>query len=165
MEKQQDEDGDATVAQTGSAPPPQRWVQRLKAGEVLFKEGDVDERVFVLLDGRVEICREGERIAEVGVSETFIGEVSALTGKPRWAMARTMEDSTLLVVERVESLFRADVSWALRLAKVLAVRFDRTNERIGRLRSLLETMREREGDGDPLVETLEIALEDRKQSV
>jgi CRP-like cAMP-binding protein len=148
------------MADSPSTPSAVRqFVQRLPAGSILFKEGDADRRVFVLLDGRVEILKEGERLAEVGVVDTFIGEVSALTGKPRWATARTTAVSTLLVVDDVLALFRADASWGLKMARVLADRLDRTNERLKRVQLLLEETRSRDGDRT-LVETLKLAVGD-----
>jgi CRP-like cAMP-binding protein len=124
---------------------------------VLFKEGDTDRRTFVLLDGRVEIVKDGEQVAEIGVSESFIGEISALTGKPRWATARTVDPSTLLVVEDVRELFKAGGTWGVKLAQVLAERLDRTNERFQRLQALLEETRGRDSD-ITLIETLRIAV-------
>ena len=128
-----------------SSPPPSQWMRRVDAGEVLFREGDVDGQVFVLLDGRVEIRKDGAPLAEVGVSESFIGEVSALTGKPRWATATTVVPSMLLVVKDVGDLFRAEPAWAFRLARVLAERLDRTNEHLKRLQTSLEEARSRGG--------------------
>ena len=139
-----------------------QWVQRLKPGQVLFKEGDVDRRVFVLLDGKVEIVKDGERVAEVGVSDSFIGEISALTGKPRWASAKVTAPSTLLIVSDVEELFKADGAWGLKLSRVLADRLDRTNERLKRVQVLLEETRARETD-ITLVETLKVVVGDAKR--
>src|SRR5690242_1243307 len=111
-------------APDGGAP---KWMRRLHEGDVLFKEGDVDRRVFVLLEGQVQIVKEGEPVADIGVADSFIGEVSALTGKPRWATARVLKPSTLLVVDDVGELFKSDGTWGFRLAQVLARRLDRMN--------------------------------------
>jgi CRP-like cAMP-binding protein len=145
----------------GVAMPPQ-WLRRLEAGAILFREGDVDRRVFVLLEGRVEIAKEGRAIADLGVADSFIGEISALTGKPRWATARTIVASTLLVVNDVSELFRAGSTWGLKLAEALAQRLDRTNERLKRVQTLLDETRTR--DTDPtLVETVKNAIQDARE--
>ena len=124
-----------------------QWVRRMKAGERLFQEGDVDHRVFLLLDGRVEILKGGDKVAEIGVADSFIGEISGLTGKPRWASARTVIESTMLVVDNVEELFKAgESSWGLKLARVLAKRLDLTNERLVALQALLDESRSDDAD-------------------
>ena len=85
--------------------PARQWVRKLATGEVLFREGDADRRVFLLLAGRVEIIKDGEVVTEVGVGESFIGEISALTGRLRvlapravlvtqWSDTRSMAQST-----------------------------------------------------------------------
>ena len=76
----------------------QRHIRRLEAGRTLFKEGEHDRRVYILVQGRVEVVRGGARVAELDVAETFIGEISALTDRARTATVRTLEPSTLLVV-------------------------------------------------------------------
>jgi CRP-like cAMP-binding protein len=140
------------------SPATVRWVRRVPAGQSLFGEGDVDRKIYVLLDGKVEIVKGTARVAEIGVGDTFIGEISALTGKPRWASARTLTASTIIEVEDVAELFRADPAWGLRLAKTLAERLDRTNERLTRVQTLLEETRAREGDGDETFDTLQIVI-------
>lgn len=139
------------------------WMQRVAAGIVLFKEGDRDGRTFVLLDGRVEILKDGKQLAEIGVSDSFIGEVSALTGKPRYATARTVVPSTMLVVENVSELFATGSSWGLKLARVLAERLDRTNERFLHLQAVIQ--KRSDDDDESIVETIQLAVADHTREL
>ena len=107
-----------------------RHIRRLGAGETLFKEGERDGRVYILVQGRVEVLRGDARVAEIDVADTFIGEISALTEQSRTATVRTLEPSTLLVVEEVEELFHINPDWGLKLARVLARRLARTSQRL-----------------------------------
>ena len=81
--------GDQSV---GSSSESKRWVRRLGKGETLFEEGDTDRRVYVLVDGKVEVLQKDRRVAVIGVGDTFIGEISALTGHPRSATVRTLQE-------------------------------------------------------------------------
>jgi CRP-like cAMP-binding protein len=131
---------------TGSSSASKRWVRRLGKGETLFKEGDTDRRVYVLVDGKVEVLQQNRRVAVVGVGETFIGEISALTGHPRSATVRTLKESTLLVVDEVEDLFVANVKWSLQLARVLAERLLSVSKRLERAEQRLKEMRDDQAD-------------------
>ena len=81
------------------------------AGEVLVREGDPADRLFVIESGRLEVMKKEpgadawHRLAVLGESES-IGEVALLDKAPRSASVRAMEDSQLLAlrVEALESL-------------------------------------------------------------
>ena len=135
-----------------------QWLRKVDAGMTLFKEGDIDNRLFVLIDGRVEILRDGKLLAEIGVAESFIGEVSALTGRPRSATARTSRQSTLLVVEEIEDLFQHAGNWGIRLARELANRLDRMNDRFSRLHQVLDLTRREGGIAEDVTKTLEAVV-------
>jgi CRP/FNR family cyclic AMP-dependent transcriptional regulator len=131
------------MAASEKADPGRRWVRRLEAGETLFEEGDIDEKVYILIEGRVEVLRGSTRVAEIDVGDTFIGEISALTGHPRTATVRTLRKSTLLVVGHIEDLFMADSTWGIKLARVLAERLERMDELLSRVQSQLQVERRR----------------------
>ena len=72
--------------------------------EVVFDEGEQGEAFYLVLEGKVLICREGRAdppIATLGAGQ-FFGELALLDDAPRSAQARAAEDCTLLV------LFRGD---------------------------------------------------------
>ncbi len=67
-------------------------------GEVVFDEGEEGQALYVVLRGRVLICRQGEpatgRLAEIPAGGMF-GELALLEGLPRTAQARALENSML----------------------------------------------------------------------
>lgn len=72
--------------------------------EVVFDEGEKGEAFYVVLEGKVLICRQGETgkpIATLGTG-SFFGELALLDDAPRSAQARAAENCSLLV------LFRGD---------------------------------------------------------
>jgi cAMP-dependent protein kinase regulator len=97
------EAGDAptppATAGTGEAPPP--VVTRfLQAGQVVVKEGDPGNSMFVVLEGRVAVAREAEGrepviVEQLGAGE-FFGELALLTGAPRTASVVALEDAVVL---------------------------------------------------------------------
>lgn len=72
-------------------------------GEVIFKEGEVGRRcAYLVQSGRVEISKQspsGEMIV-LGHIEAggIFGEMALVDNKPRMAMARAVELSTLVIV-------------------------------------------------------------------
>jgi diguanylate cyclase (GGDEF)-like protein len=76
--------------------------RELKAGELIFREGDPGDELYVIVKGGVSIFiidKEGE---EVILSEmmagNFFGEMSIIEQAPRSANCRVIEDSTFLVM-------------------------------------------------------------------
>jgi CRP-like cAMP-binding protein len=53
-------------------------------GKVLCKEGEVGREFFVIVEGEVEVTREGKRVATGGGGE-FFGEIALLEPTPRMA--------------------------------------------------------------------------------
>jgi putative ABC transport system ATP-binding protein len=93
---------DRVVALTpGQAPKTsaKTTTRALEAGEVLFKQGDASDLVYVVDDGEVEIVRElaagGEEVlAELGAGSYF-GELGPLFGLRRSATARAVGAATV----------------------------------------------------------------------
>ncbi len=54
------------------------------AGRVLCKEGDIGREFFVLVDGKVDVAKNGRRVARLGAGD-FVGEISLLEQTPRSA--------------------------------------------------------------------------------
>jgi len=85
--------------------------------EVIFDEGEEGQAIYVVLAGKVLICRQGEpvagRIAELGEGE-FFGDLALLDDAPRVAQARAAEKCRLAV------LFRADFMGLLETHAVVA---------------------------------------------
>lgn len=72
--------------------------------EVVFDEGEQGEAFYLVLEGRVLICRQGQADTPIATLEpgNFFGELALLDNAPRSAQARAAENCTLLV------LFRGD---------------------------------------------------------
>ncbi len=51
-------------------------------GEVIIREGEVGEELFLISEGEVEIDREGREVARLGPGD-FFGELALMSGNPR----------------------------------------------------------------------------------
>ena len=71
------------------------------AGRVLIEEGRTGGEFFVVVDGRVEVRRDGQRIDEAGPGEV-LGELALLDKKPRNASAVAIAPTRLLVMAPAE---------------------------------------------------------------
>ncbi len=71
-------------------------------GEVLFREGDVGDALYIISEGQVAVQTEGPPRVEIGrLGEgAFFGEVALLTDQPRSASVTTLTPSELLKIDR-----------------------------------------------------------------
>jgi NTE family protein len=73
----------------------------LKRGDVLVRQGDTADDLYIVLTGRFAVTKEGRRdpIAEIGPQQP-IGEIAFLTGGTRTATVTAMRDSVVLRLGR-----------------------------------------------------------------
>jgi CRP-like cAMP-binding protein len=73
-------------------------------GHVIFQHGDLGDKLYVILDGRVRISRDvpgmGEEALAVLNPGAIFGEMALLDDTPRSADARVHEKCRLLVISR-----------------------------------------------------------------
>ncbi|MEY2567013.1 MAG: putative transport system ATP-binding protein [Actinomycetota bacterium] len=97
------------------ATPVRRGVARLRPGQVLFRQGDAGDVVYVVQRGEVElVCDRADGSEEVVGTATagqYFGELAPLLGYPRSATARARTDC--VVVAREVSEFRSEVPGGL----------------------------------------------------
>jgi CRP-like cAMP-binding protein len=112
-----------------------RFGRECAAGEVLFREGDQGDVMYVIREGVVRISKpssEGDKtLALLGAGE-FFGEMSILNAKPRSATAEVVEPAKLLLINArtFEQMVKSNAEIAIRLVKKLAQRLDSANELI-----------------------------------
>lgn len=75
--------------------------------EVIFDEGEEGQAIYIVLEGEVLICRQGEPVngclATLGAG-TFFGDLALLDDSPRTAQARSAQNSRLAVFFRADFL-------------------------------------------------------------
>ncbi len=116
-----------------SVVPLLRWVE-LAGGEVLFREGDVDDGVYFVLSGRLRttVNDEGRQraIGEITRGET-VGEMAVLTGEARSATVTALRDTVLAHADHqaFEQLWRNHPEIPLHMARVVIERLKRSTGR------------------------------------
>lgn len=94
-------------------------------GEIVFDEGEEAQALYLVIGGRVLICRQGEpetgRITEIESGVVF-GELALLENVPRAAQAVAAEDCVLALLSRsdFESLLDTHAVIASKIALQLA---------------------------------------------
>jgi len=108
-------------------------------GEVIVRQGEVGDCMFVIQDGKVGVYleREGEEVllAEPGAGE-IIGEMAIFERQPRSATVKAHGAARVLTIDKRNFLTRVheDPSLAFRILETLSHRIRDLNEQIGRMR-------------------------------
>ncbi len=96
--------------------------QSFAAGEVLIPEGGATGRLFILIEGEIEI-RKGELPLHVTAEPGAVfGEISALLDIPHTATVKTLTPARLHVVGDAGTFLRTHQELAYGLSKLMAQR-------------------------------------------
>lgn len=102
-----------------------------KAGEVIFREGDSAEELFVIKRGRVEI-RLGNRLIDTLPELSIFGEMALIDSAPRSATAVAATEVALVPVTEKQFLVMVGHTpyFALNVMRALVDRLRRSNNSI-----------------------------------
>ncbi|MET0143606.1 MAG: Crp/Fnr family transcriptional regulator [Ilumatobacteraceae bacterium] len=110
--------------------------QSLAVGERLYEEGTAQSAtVAVLVAGRLEIESEGNRLPDVTLPGSFVGEVGALLAIARTATVTASEPSTVRIVGDPQTFFESHPALSLELARQLAGRLYRLTSYLADVRT------------------------------
>lgn len=114
-------------------------------GQVVVREGDTGNTMFVIQTGRVEVVsnRNGSeiRLAVLGEGD-FFGEMALFERKTRAATVRAIERARILRIDKRTFLRRVqkDPSLAFNLVKTMSARLRRLDEELAHATARLERM-------------------------
>ncbi len=119
----------ATIAAQGET-------RNLQRGDVLFKEGDKPESMYIVLSGRIAIAIDNrpldsrESVLALMERGDLFGELAWLDGGERSAMARAIESSSVLQISyaTVREQLQANPSMLWGVTKLLAKRLRTMDE-------------------------------------
>jgi CRP/FNR family transcriptional regulator, cyclic AMP receptor protein len=80
---------------------------RLAPGDVVFKDGDAPDKMYVVLSGEVEILLRDTVIETVPQGGTF-GEMALIDGSPRSATVIAKTDSQVAAIDKKTFMFLVD---------------------------------------------------------
>ena len=122
------------------------------AGAVLLSEGRKTNRLYVLIEGSIEIVRDGVQVAIVNEPGSIFGEMSLLLDLPHTATVQALTKGRAYELEDAKTFLRSRPDTAIYLAELLALRLDEATtimvdlkqhfqaqaDRVANIRSILE---------------------------
>lgn len=114
----------------------QRFVQHYAAGSQIFREGDVGDRMFIILSGEVHIRKKtgdaSYKILTTMKKGDVFGEMAIVERKPRSASALTAKDCQLMVLDREAFylLVSQNSEFAIKMIKSLSARLRKADNLI-----------------------------------
>jgi CRP-like cAMP-binding protein len=99
-----------------------RKAQTFKSGTVLVTEGGTEHTLFVLLEGQVEVLRDGTQVSYVDEPGSLFGEMSCLLDMPYSATVKALSTVKAYVIEDALAFLGSKPEIALEVASLLARR-------------------------------------------
>ena len=109
-------------------------IEAYQAGATVLAGGTTTGRLLVLIEGVVEVVRDGRRIAELAEPGAVFGELALLLDQPHTADVRTLAPSTFHVADG-RTILRVDPATTLYVAAVLAQRLTTVNRYLVEVRA------------------------------
>jgi CRP-like cAMP-binding protein len=99
-----------------------------KAGDVIFREGEPAQELYIVKSGRVEV-RLGNRVLDTLPELSIFGEMALVDHSPRSATVVAATDTTIVPVGEKQFLFLVSRTphFALNVMRVLAQRLRSAN--------------------------------------
>ena len=110
-----------------------RFTTHHSAGDLIFGEGDAGGTMFYVIEGSVDINREGKHICTMAAGEYF-GEMSMLLGTNRSAAATASQETKLVPIsqDNFNIILRENAPIVLAILKEMADRLKDTDESLFR---------------------------------
>jgi serine/threonine protein phosphatase PrpC len=111
-------------------------VEQYSDRQVIVREGEQGEQLYIVLSGQVEVMRAGAPVARLAPGEHF-GEMALIRNQPRSASARALGETQLMVIHRKDffEILRTEHRLAVKLlwqfTGVLANRLAETTRNLG----------------------------------
>lgn len=110
---------------------PYMRARKMRAGTVLFKQGDIGDRLYMLAAGRIELVETG---GSLGPGQIF-GEIAFFSpDRRRRLTARCAENSTVLSIDEstVKQLYYQNPAFGFKMIELVAARFSDDVDRLNR---------------------------------
>ena len=100
-----------------------------RAGEIIFREGEPGDSMYVVLEGAVDVKVGDEKFIVAGPGE-ILGEMALIDSSARSAIAVARKDCKLVPIneKRFTALVRQTPVFAIHVMKILVERLRRMNK-------------------------------------
>jgi CRP-like cAMP-binding protein len=99
-----------------------RKAESFKSGAILIKEGGDERKLFVLLEGQVEVLRKDTQVSYIEEPGSLFGEMSVLLDMPYSATVKALSAVKAYVIDDPIAFLSSQPEIALELAALLARR-------------------------------------------
>ncbi|NWA04606.1 Crp/Fnr family transcriptional regulator [Pseudomonas gingeri] len=108
--------------------------QQVAVGDVLIRQGDDADHVFIIIDGHAEAFVDGHKVGDVPKDEIF-GAMAVFTGEKRSASVIASQPCTVMLIpkEQFLNLTQSNPRIAHSLIESMARRIDLLNKEVTRL--------------------------------
>jgi CRP-like cAMP-binding protein len=96
--------------------------QTLKPGEVLIREGAQVGKLFILIEGQIEVLRRDTQVSYIDEPGSIFGEMSVLLDMPSSATVKALGVARVYVIEDAIQFLGSKPEIALYVATLLARR-------------------------------------------
>jgi len=121
-------------------------IKELEPGQVLLEQGQKTGKVYILIDGSVEILRDGVQITTVDQPGAPFGEISALLDTPHTATVKAQTSVLAIEVDDFRPQTAEYPELPLYLAETLALRLIDTNKALASLHQTFDDLLSEDGD-------------------
>jgi CRP/FNR family transcriptional regulator, cyclic AMP receptor protein len=131
-------------------------LRHFDAGQVIIAQGERTNLLFFLIEGVVEVVKDGVPVARSSEPGAVFGELSALLGGNHTATVRALKPSAFHVVQNPREFLEASPIICLHVCELIARRLDSLNkylvdvkqqfqghEHLGMVDNVLETLMHR----------------------
>src|ERR1700739_138567 len=94
------------------------------SGGFVIREGEATGRLYVLIDGRLDVVKGDTVVASITEPGAMLGEMSVLLDQPHTATVRAASDSVIYEFNDAASFLRDQPAVALLIARLLAQRLN-----------------------------------------
>jgi CRP-like cAMP-binding protein len=99
-----------------------RKAESFKSGAVLIDEGGAERKLFVLIEGQVEVLRKDTQVSYVDEPGSLFGEMSVLLDMPYSATVKALSTVKAYVIDDAIKFFESQPEIAIYVASLLARR-------------------------------------------
>jgi len=96
----------------------------LAANAVLMREGETSGRLYVLLEGRLDVLKGDTVVATLTEPGAMVGEMSVLLAQPHTATVRAAANSKVYQFDDAAAFLKAQPAVAMLIAQLLAHRLN-----------------------------------------
>ena len=105
-----------------------------RPGQTVFEQGEASDFLYYIVSGKFAIIADGKVVSELTPADVFLGEMSFLLNNQRSATVRSVGRGVLLKISKAAfvNAIKANPHYGIFLARMIAQRLARLNERFGR---------------------------------